>query len=96
MLDHLAKLPDVRCLSSEEQEKYDESIKAVDDYRRNLVLFSISAPLNQISPHLASPVGEGQIAWKIEYFCYRIIDDAYKIIIFSKSLIRSLNFPSRL
>ena len=29
MLDHLAKLPDVRCLSSEEQEKYDESIKAV-------------------------------------------------------------------
>ena len=32
MLDHLAKLADVRCLSSEEQEKYDESIKAVDDY----------------------------------------------------------------
>ena len=29
MLDHLAKLPDVRCLSIEEQEKYDESIKAV-------------------------------------------------------------------
>ena len=32
MLDHLAKLPDVRFLSSEEQEKYDESIKAADDY----------------------------------------------------------------
>ena len=32
MLDHLAKLPDVRFLSSEEREKYDESIKAVDDY----------------------------------------------------------------
>ena len=32
IFDHLAKLPDVRCLSSEEQEKYDESIKAVDDY----------------------------------------------------------------
>ena len=29
VLDHLAKLPDVRFLSSEEQEKYDESIKAV-------------------------------------------------------------------
>ena len=29
LLDHLAKLPDVRCWSSEEQEKYDESIKAV-------------------------------------------------------------------
>ena len=32
MLDHLAKLPDVRFLSSEEREKYDESIKAIDDY----------------------------------------------------------------
>ena len=36
MLDHLAKLPDVRCLSSEEQEKYDESIKAADDYYSGL------------------------------------------------------------
>ena len=36
MLDHLAKLPDVRCLSSEEREKYDESIKAVDDYYSGL------------------------------------------------------------
>ena len=36
MLDYLAKLPDVRYLSSEEQEKYDESIKAVDDYYSGL------------------------------------------------------------
>ena len=36
MLDYLAKLPDVRCLSSEEREKYDESIKAVDDYYSGL------------------------------------------------------------
>ena len=36
MLDHLAKLPDVRFLGSEEQEKYDESIKAVDDYYSGL------------------------------------------------------------
>ena len=36
MLDHLAKLADVRCLSSEEQEKYDESIKAADDYYSGL------------------------------------------------------------
>lgn len=36
MLGHLAKLPDVRYLSSEEQEKYDESIKAVDDYYSGL------------------------------------------------------------
>ena len=36
MLDHLAKLPDVRFLSSEERDKYDESIKAVDDYYSGL------------------------------------------------------------
>ena len=36
MLDHLAKLPDVRFLSSEEREKYDESVKAVDDYYSGL------------------------------------------------------------
>ena len=36
MLDHLAKLPDVRFLCSEEREKYDESIKAVDDYYSGL------------------------------------------------------------
>ena len=29
-------MADVRCLSSEEQEKYDESIKAVDDYYSGL------------------------------------------------------------
>jgi predicted transposase/invertase (TIGR01784 family) len=32
IFNHLAKLADVRCLSSEEQEKYDESLKAADDY----------------------------------------------------------------
>ena len=36
IFDHLAKLADVRCLSSEEQEKYDESIKAIDDYYSGL------------------------------------------------------------
>ena len=36
IFDHLSKLADVRCLSSEEQEKYDESIKAVDDYYSGL------------------------------------------------------------
>ena len=36
MLNHLAKLPDVRFLSSEEREKYDESIKAIDDYYSGL------------------------------------------------------------
>ena len=36
IFNHLAKLADVRCLSSEEQEKYDESIKAADDYYSGL------------------------------------------------------------
>ena len=36
MLDFLAKLPDFRFLNSEEREKYDESIKAVDDYYSGL------------------------------------------------------------
>ena len=36
IFDHLAKLADVRCLSSEKQEKYDESIKAADDYYSGL------------------------------------------------------------
>ena len=31
IFNHLAKLADIRCMSSEEQEMYDESIKAVDD-----------------------------------------------------------------
>ena len=40
IFNHLAKLADVRCLSSEEQEKYDESIKAVDDYYSGLYNFA--------------------------------------------------------
>ena len=40
IFNHLAKLEDVRCLSSEEQEKYDESIKAVDDYYSGLYDFA--------------------------------------------------------
>ena len=35
MLDHLAKLPDVRFLSSEDREKYDESIKVVHSAKDN-------------------------------------------------------------
>ena len=41
IFNHLAKLADVRCLSSEEQEKYDESIKAVDDYYSGLYCFYV-------------------------------------------------------
>ena len=41
IFNHLAKLADVRCLSSEEQEKYDESIKAVDDYYSGIYGFYV-------------------------------------------------------
>ena len=41
IFNHLAKLADARCLSSEEQEKYDESIKAVDDYYSGIYGFYV-------------------------------------------------------
>ena len=48
MLDYLAKLPDVCCLSSEEQEKYDESIKAVDDYYSGLYGSYVEGEENEV------------------------------------------------
>ncbi len=36
IFNHLAKLADIRCMNSEEQERYDESVKAVDDYYSGL------------------------------------------------------------
>ena len=37
----LAELADSRCLSQEEQEKYDESLKAADDYYGVLMSYYI-------------------------------------------------------
>ena len=48
IFDHLAKLADVRCLSSEEQEKYDESIKAVDDYYSGLYGSYVEGEENEV------------------------------------------------
>ena len=39
----LAELADSRCLSQEEQEKYDESLKAADDYYGVLIKFIVAA-----------------------------------------------------
>ena len=60
MLDHLAKLPDVRFLSSEEREKYDESIKAVDDYYSGLYGSYIEGEEKGIAKGIAKGRAEGR------------------------------------
>lgn len=60
MLDYLAKLPDVRCLSSEEQEKYDESIKAVDDYYSGLYGSYVEGEEKGIAKGIAKGRAEGR------------------------------------
>ena len=60
MLDHLAKLADVRCLSSEEQEKYDESIKAVDDYYSGLYGSYVEGEEKGIAKGIAKGRAEGR------------------------------------
>ena len=59
MLDHLAKLPDVRFLSSEEQEKYDESIKAVDDYYSGLYGSYIEGEEKGIAKGMVEGIAKG-------------------------------------
>ena len=68
MLDHLAKLPDVRFLSSEEREKYDESIKAVDDYYSGLYGSYVEGEKNGIAKGRA----EGMAKVKIDT-AYRLL-----------------------
>ena len=60
MLDHLAKLPDVRFLSSEEREKYDESIKAVDDYYSGLYGSYVEGEEKGIAKGIAKGRAEGR------------------------------------
>ncbi|WP_228121626.1 transposase [Segatella copri] len=59
MLDHLAKLPDVRFLSSEEREKYDESIKAVDDYYSGLYGSYVEGEKKGIAKGIAKGMAKG-------------------------------------
>ena len=66
MLDHLAKLPDVRFLSSEEQEKYDESIKAVDDYYSGLYGAYIEGEKEGFAKGLAEARAEGRAKGRAE------------------------------
>ena len=62
MLDHLAKLPDVRFLSSEEREKYDESIKAADDYYSGLYGSYIEGEEKGIAKGRAEGRAEGELS----------------------------------
>lgn len=62
MLDHLAKLPDVRFLSSEEREKYDESIKAVDDYYSGLYGSYVEGEKKGIAKGIAEGRAEGELS----------------------------------
>ena len=66
MLDHLAKLPDVRFLSSEEREKYDESIKAVDDYYSGLYGSYVEGEKKGIAKGIAKGRAEGMAKEKLD------------------------------
>ena len=59
MLDYLAKLPDVRFLSSEEREKYDESIKAVDDYYSGLYGSYVEGEKKGMAKGIAKGIAKG-------------------------------------
>ena len=66
IFDHLAKLADVRCLSSEEQEKYDESIKAVDDYYSGLYGSYVEGEEKGIAKGRAEGRAEGRVEGRAE------------------------------
>ena len=61
IFDHLAKLADIRCLSSEEQEKYDESIKAVDDYYSGLYGSYIEGEEKGIAKGMVEGIAKGMV-----------------------------------
>ena len=66
IFDHLAKLADVRCLSSEEQEKYDESIKAVDDYYSGLYGSYVEGEEKGIAKGMAKGIAKGRAEGRVE------------------------------
>ena len=53
----LAELADSRCLSQEEQEKYDESLKAADDYYGVLMSYY----MNGIDEGVAKGLAKGEV-----------------------------------
>ena len=76
MLDHLAKLPDVRFLSSEDREKYDESIKAVDDYYSGLYGSYVEGEKKGIAKGIAKGMAKGMA----KGIAKEKIDTAYRLL----------------
>ena len=72
MLDHLAKLPDVRFLSSEEREKYDESIKAADDYYSGLYGSYVEGEEKGMAKGRAEGMAKGMAKEKLDT-AYRLL-----------------------
>ena len=66
IFDHLAKLADVRCLSSEEQEKYDKSIKAADDYYSGLYGSYVEGEEKGIAKGRVEGRAEGRAEGRVE------------------------------
>ena len=80
IFDHLAKLADVRCLSSEEQEKYDESIKAADDYYSGLYGSYVEGEEKGIAKGIAKGRVEGMAKGRAEGMAKEKIDTAYRLL----------------
>ena len=80
ILDHLAKLPDVRYLSSEEREKYDESIKAADDYYSGLYGSYVEGEEKGIAKGIAKGRVEGMAKGRAEGMAKEKIDIAYRLL----------------
>ena len=80
ILDHLAKLPDVRFLSSEEREKYDESIKAADDYYSGLYGSYVEGEEKGIAKGIAKGRVEGMAKGRAEGMAKEKIDTAYRLL----------------
>ena len=80
IFDHLAKLADIRCLSSEEQEKYDESIKAADDYYSGLYGSYVEGEEKGIAKGIAKGRVEGMAKGRAEGMAKEKIDTAYRLL----------------
>ena len=80
IFNHLAKLADVRCLSSEEQEKYDESIKAADDYYSGLYGSYVEGEEKGIAKGRAEGIAKGRAEEMAKGMAKEKLDTAYRLL----------------
>ena len=80
IFNHLAKLADIRCLSSEEQEKYDESVKAVDDYYSGLYGSYMEGEEKGLAKGLAKGLTKGRAEGRKEGRKEGVLDTARKLL----------------